>query len=123
LYEGRQIYFGPVDEAAQYFVDLGFVRPNRATTADFLSSLTSPAERIAKEGYEDRVPRAPDEFAAAWKRSDGFRRLSNEIDKFGSAHPISGKEGKRAAVESGYVPQFHEILGAHLADLTSMVTP
>jgi hypothetical protein len=37
----------------------------RQTTADFLTSLTSPAERIVKPGFENMVPRTPDEFAIA----------------------------------------------------------
>jgi ATP-binding cassette, subfamily G (WHITE), member 2, PDR len=41
LYDGRQIYFGKTTEARQYFVNLGFECPARATTADFLTSMTS----------------------------------------------------------------------------------
>ncbi|KAI9876370.1 MAG: hypothetical protein M1830_006664 [Pleopsidium flavum] len=44
LYEGRQIYFGRADSAKAYFIRLGFVCPGRATTGDFLTSLTNPAE-------------------------------------------------------------------------------
>jgi ATP-binding cassette subfamily G (WHITE) protein 2 (PDR) len=33
LYEGRQIFFGKITEARQYFVDLGFYCPERQTTA------------------------------------------------------------------------------------------
>lgn len=35
--EGRCMYYGPTDTAAGYFEDLGFVRPARWTTADFVS--------------------------------------------------------------------------------------
>ncbi|KAK4152728.1 ABC-2 type transporter-domain-containing protein [Chaetomidium leptoderma] len=82
LYEGRQIYFGPVDAAAEYFTRLGFVRPNRATTADFLTSLTHPAERIVREDFGQRAPRTPDEFAAAWEQSDERRALELDMDAF-----------------------------------------
>lgn len=90
LYEGRQIYFGPVDAAADFFIRLGFVRPNRATTADFLTSLTNPAERIVKEGFEHRVPKGPDEFAQAWNASREARRLTREIEAFNGQ---SGRNG------------------------------
>ena len=88
LYEGRQIYFGPTESAAEYFYDLGFARPRRATTPDFLTSLTNPAERIVREGFEDRVPRSPDEFAAAWKSSRQARATMEEVIRFESSYPI-----------------------------------
>ena len=62
LYEGRQIYFGHADDAKRFFVDMGFYCPPRQTTADFLTSLTSPAEREVRLGFEGRVPNTPDEF-------------------------------------------------------------
>ncbi|KAI1455296.1 ABC drug exporter AbcA [Annulohypoxylon moriforme] len=89
LYEGRQIYYGPIESAADYFTKLGFVRPSRATTADFLTSLTSPRERIIQAGYEKRVPRLPEEFANVWKHSEEARNLRAKIDEFDSAHPIN----------------------------------
>ncbi|KAK7730588.1 Multidrug resistance protein [Cytospora paraplurivora] len=87
LYEGRQIYFGPIDSAAQYFYDLGFERPLRATTPDFLTSLTNPEERITRAGFEDKVPRSPDEFANAWKQSAQARQLLSDIAAFNLSHP------------------------------------
>jgi len=88
LYEGRQIYFGPVGEAAEYFVRLGFVRPSRATTADFLTSLTHPAERIVRGGFEARAPRTPAEFAEAWRTSDEARALQETIADFDREHHL-----------------------------------
>lgn len=82
MYEGRQIYFGPVDSAAQYFHDLGFERPLRATTPDFLTSITNPGERIAREGFKDAVPKTPDEFAEVWKQSNLARQLQQDIQAF-----------------------------------------
>ncbi|KAF9887930.1 hypothetical protein FE257_009452 [Aspergillus nanangensis] len=90
LYEGRQIYFGPTTEAKKFFVDMGFECPDRQTTADFLTSLTSPAERIVRPGFEGRVPRTPDEFAAAWKKSEARAQLVREIDEFEQQYPIGG---------------------------------
>ncbi|OJJ07745.1 hypothetical protein ASPVEDRAFT_178581 [Aspergillus versicolor CBS 583.65] len=95
LYEGRQIYFGPAAEAKQYFVDMGFDCPNRQTTADFLTSITSPSERRVRTGFEGRVPRTPDEFAAAWKKSDQRAKLLEGIEEFGREHPIGGSSHDR----------------------------
>ncbi|KAL2847893.1 ABC-2 type transporter-domain-containing protein [Aspergillus pseudodeflectus] len=91
LYEGRQIYFGPTDEAKQFFVDMGFECPERQTTADFLTSLTSPAERIVRKGFEGRVPQTPDEFAAAWKNSAAHAKLVREIEEYNQEFPLGGE--------------------------------
>jgi hypothetical protein len=82
LYEGRQIYFGEKNAAKKYFIDMGFHCPERATTADFLTSITSPNERQAREGWESRVPRTPDEFAARWRDSEDRARLLTDIEAF-----------------------------------------
>lgn len=40
LDEGREVYFGPIKEARQYMVSLGYADLPRQTTADFLSGIT-----------------------------------------------------------------------------------
>ena len=99
LYEGRQIYFGRTSEAKEFFTNLGFECPERQTTADFLTSLTSPAERIVKSGYEKVVPRTPDDFAAAWKRSEAYKKLQLDIAVYDAQYPIGG-EAMQKFVES-----------------------
>ncbi|OWP01031.1 hypothetical protein B2J93_6505 [Marssonina coronariae] len=78
LYEGRQIYFGPADEAKQYFVAMGWECPPRQTTGDFLTSVTNPAERTARAGMEKQVPRTPDEFEQYWHASTQRQALQQE---------------------------------------------
>ena len=92
LYEGRQIYFGPTTAAKDYFVNLGFVCEERATTGDFLTSLTNPQERIVREGFKDRVPRTPDEFAEVWKKSEARQLLMAEIEAFDQEFPVGGQQ-------------------------------
>ena len=92
LYEGRQIYFGRASAAKAFFVNLGFHCAERATTGDFLTSLTSPAERIVREGFENRVPRTPDEFAEVWRRSEDRARLLREIEAFEQEFPVGGEQ-------------------------------
>ncbi|KAJ5224589.1 ABC multidrug transporter C [Penicillium citrinum] len=91
LYEGRQIYFGHTGDAKEFFTNMGFECPDRQTTADFLTSLTSPAERIIKKGYENRVPRTPDEFAQAWKSSEAYKNLIKEIEEYDQSYPLGGE--------------------------------
>ncbi|KAI9751254.1 MAG: pyruvate dehydrogenase E1, beta subunit [Chaenotheca gracillima] len=92
LYEGRQIYFGEKDRAKEFFVNAGFHCPERATTGDFLTSLTNPAERIVRAGFENRVPRTPDEFATLWRESEDRQRLLAEIDTFEREFPVGGEQ-------------------------------
>ena len=90
LYEGRQIYFGSAQDAKAFFVDMGFECPERQTTGDFLTSLTNPAERIVRKGWERRVPRTPDEFAARWKESQARQAVHTDIEQYTAEYPIGG---------------------------------
>lgn len=92
LYEGRQIYFGPTTAAKDYFVNLGFVCQERATTGDFLTSLTNPQERIVRDGFQGRVPRTPDDFAEVWKKSEARQLLMAEIEAFDQEFPVGGQQ-------------------------------
>ncbi|KAJ5630294.1 ABC multidrug transporter A-2 [Penicillium longicatenatum] len=92
LYEGRQIYFGKAQDARRFFIDMGFDCPDRQTTADFLTSLTSPSERKARPGFESQVPRTPDEFAARWKASPERKRLLQEIADKNAQNPVGGRQ-------------------------------
>ncbi|KAH8805062.1 ABC transporter CDR4 [Xylogone sp. PMI_703] len=92
LYEGRQIYFGSSKTAKAYFVNLGFECPDRQTVPDFLTSMTSPHERIMQPGFENRVPRTPDDFAAAFRNSAEYKALVEEIDEYERLHPIGGQD-------------------------------
>lgn len=102
LYQGRQIFFGRTDEAKEYFVNMGFQCPDRQTTADFLTSMTSPQERIVRDGFDSKVPRTPDEFAAAWQASPERAFLVKEIDEYNntylhhSEHLETFKQSRRA---------------------------
>ncbi|KGO62913.1 CDR ABC transporter [Penicillium expansum] len=90
LYEGRQIFFGPTTEARKYFEDIGYECPERQTTADFLTSITSPSERVVRRGFEGRAPITPDDFAAVWKRSAARAKLVAQIEEYENNYPIKG---------------------------------
>ncbi|KAI5955256.1 CDR3 [Candida jiufengensis] len=82
MYEGYQIFFGSSQRAAIYFQKMGFVCEERQTTPDFLTSITNPAERIVKPGFEKIVPRTPKEFYRYWRRSPERQALLEEIDEY-----------------------------------------
>ena len=91
LYEGRQIYFGPCDEAKQYFIDMGWECPKRQTTGDFLTSVTNPSERKVRQGFEKKVPRTPDDFERYWKDSSHYKALKQEMAGHEEEFPMGGR--------------------------------
>lgn len=81
---GRCLYFGPAEDAKKYFIDLGFECPDRWTTADFLTSVTDEHERSIRQGWEDRIPRSPEDFDQAYRRSDAYKKNLQDMDDFES---------------------------------------
>ncbi|KAJ6145454.1 hypothetical protein N7470_009349 [Penicillium chermesinum] len=88
LYEGREIFFGPCRQAKDYFTEMGWVCPPRQTTGDFLTSVTNPQERTAKEGMENQVPRTPEEFEQYWRNSHHYSLLQKEIKEYHEDYPF-----------------------------------
>ncbi|KAJ6100307.1 CDR ABC transporter [Penicillium canescens] len=84
LYEGRQIFFGQTSEARTYFEELGFECPERQTTPDFLTSMTSQKERLVRPGFEDTAPRTATEFEERWKKSHQHQQLMLRIEAYES---------------------------------------
>ncbi|KAG9126678.1 hypothetical protein FRC07_002437 [Ceratobasidium sp. 392] len=97
IYGGRQIYYGPADDARQYFIDMGWQPANRQTTADFLVSVTDPLARTPREGWEGRVPRTAEEFAARWAESPEGRANQAHTEAY-----IQAPEDRLAEKEKEY---------------------
>ena len=77
--------------AKAFFLEMGFECASRQTTPDFLTSLTNPSERRVRPGFEGQTPSSPDEFAAAWQKSEGRARLLQDIEAFDRQYPIGGE--------------------------------
>ncbi|OCL11732.1 hypothetical protein AOQ84DRAFT_386625 [Glonium stellatum] len=114
--EGRCCYFGPTDHAAQYFKDLGFVQPDRWTTADFLTSVTDEHERHIKEGWEDRIPRSPSQFGEAFFKSERYQQNLAEIQEFEEETERLAEERhaaqSKATGKKNYTLPFHKQVAA-----------
>lgn len=82
IYGGRCAYFGPVEDAKEYFQRLGFACPPRWTTADFLTSTTDVHARHVRKGWENRVPRTPEEFESAYRKSAIAKGVLREMREF-----------------------------------------
>lgn len=94
---------------------MGFESAPRQTTADFLTSLTSPTERIVKPGFENKTPSTAAGFEAAWKQSPEYAILLRDIGLYEEAYPVGGSSlgefslSRRAQQASHqYVYHYHD---------------
>lgn len=99
IYQGKQVFFGPMNEAVDYFIEMGYEPQPRQTSADFLVSVTDPAGRFPREGYEKKVPKTAEEFAEYFQRSEHFKRLQTEISAYKKERE-SDKEHQSRFLES-----------------------
>ncbi|ORX88633.1 hypothetical protein K493DRAFT_384766 [Basidiobolus meristosporus CBS 931.73] len=84
LDQGRCVYFGPAQEAREYFIKLGFENSPRQTTSDFLTSVTDPHERKILAGMESIAPQTPIELERAYKNSSLYQRMLLERAEYES---------------------------------------
>ncbi|PWY63145.1 hypothetical protein BO83DRAFT_441681 [Aspergillus eucalypticola CBS 122712] len=82
LYDGRTIFCGKTDRAKEYFIRLGFECRDRQTTPNFLTSVTSPADRLIRKDAAGIVPTDPDQLAAAFRESHEYLKLQKEIEAY-----------------------------------------
>ncbi|CAM9010933.1 unnamed protein product [Wickerhamomyces anomalus] len=82
LYDGRQVYFGPADQAKDYFERMGFQCPPRQATAEFLTAITDPLGRYPKPGFEKKVPETADDFERYWHNSPEYEKMINQINDY-----------------------------------------
>lgn len=81
--QGRQVYFGPANEARSYFEGLGFREKPRQTTPDYLTGCTDPFEREFRDGRdESNVPSTPDALARAFEESRFNKELAEEMTAY-----------------------------------------
>ncbi|KAI9166308.1 ABC transporter patM [Paramyrothecium foliicola] len=92
---GRQIFYGNASDAKHYFEGLGFVCPDRTTITDFLNSMTAgPELRRVREGWEVRVPKTAIEFEDAFRRSEHYKTLLDDVAAQRNVQPVVGAPRK-----------------------------
>ena len=84
LYEGHVVYSGAAGNTAkEYFTDhLGFFCPQRQTTPDFLTAVTSPDEQWIDETLATPPPLTPEGMSEAFRRSPAYQSLQAEIRQY-----------------------------------------
>ncbi|KAF8121914.1 pleiotropic drug resistance ABC transporter [Mycena galopus ATCC 62051] len=87
LSEGRMVYFGPADQARDYFMSLGYMpQAERQTTPDFIVSVTDPVGRVVRPGLtpiEDQArPRTSVEMAERFLESPIMATNLEDINNY-----------------------------------------
>ncbi|KAH9995929.1 ABC-2 type transporter-domain-containing protein [Russula compacta] len=103
IYEGRMAYFGRADQARQYFIDMGYEPADRQTTADFVVAVTDVTARTVREDFKGRVPRTPEEFAAAFLASGAA--IENRADMDAYRNEFVGKPERALAYRQSAVAE------------------
>lgn len=80
LDEGKQIFYGPCEDAVPFMTELGFYCDPAANKADFLTGVTVPTERAILPGYENKFPRTASEIRAAYEQSPIRKKMVAELD-------------------------------------------
>lgn len=100
LYDGYQVFLGSTQEGKKYFQDMGYYCPPRQTDADFLTAVTSPAERIIRDDYKEskkHVPQTAEEMFDYWKNSSNYKKLLEEVNSEFSKNKEPDRENIREA--------------------------
>lgn len=82
LDEGKQIYYGPRQDAVPFMETLGFVCTHGSNKADFLTGVTVPTERRIASGYENIFPHTTEDIAAAYNRSQYKTYMFEEAQSY-----------------------------------------
>jgi hypothetical protein len=61
---------------------MGWQRHARQTSGDSLTEITNSAQRIAKEGHKNLVPRTSEEFEGYWHGSPEYASILEEIEQY-----------------------------------------
>ena len=110
--QGQCLYFGPTETAKQYFEDLGFLCPDRWTTADFLTSVSDEHERSIKSGWENRIPRSAAQFAKTFRDSSIYQKNLEDIRDWEKQTETQRRERlanqSKATQKKNYTIPFHQ---------------
>jgi ABC-type multidrug transport system ATPase subunit len=69
LDSGKQLYYGPRQDAVPFMEELGFVCVDGSNKGDFLTGVTVLTERKIAPGYENKFPRTNEDIAAAYNQT------------------------------------------------------
>ncbi|THH06687.1 hypothetical protein EW146_g9533 [Bondarzewia mesenterica] len=80
---GRQVYFGPPNEARAWFEDLGYKSLPRQSTPDYLTGCTDPNERQFAPGRSEAdVPSTPEALEVAYLSSSAAKDIAISLQDY-----------------------------------------
>jgi len=80
---GRQVFFGPAQQARAYFEGIGFAPKPRQTTPDYLTGCTDEFEReYAKGRGPENAPSTPGGLVEAFNKSEFAASVRQEMDDY-----------------------------------------
>jgi ABC-type multidrug transport system ATPase subunit/ABC-type multidrug transport system permease subunit len=80
---GKQVYFGPSNQARTYFEGLGFLARPRQTTPDYVTGCTDEYEREYAEGRsESDAPHSPETLEHAYRTSNIYQAVEKEMSEY-----------------------------------------
>lgn len=100
LDSGYQLFYGSSTKAKKYFENMGYVCPFRQTTPDFLTSVTSPSERVLNEDFLKqgrKIPQTPEEMADYWRNSPEYQTLLKQIEEYDLSCTAETRDAIKAA--------------------------
>ncbi|KAK0641047.1 ABC-2 type transporter-domain-containing protein [Cercophora newfieldiana] len=77
---GKEVFYGPLNEARPFMEGLGFVCREGSNVADYLTGALVPTERLIRPSYEKRFPRNADALRSEYEASDISKRMASEYD-------------------------------------------
>ncbi|KAH6690475.1 brefeldin A resistance protein [Plectosphaerella plurivora] len=116
---GKQVFFGPTQEARAYFEGIGFAPRPRQTTPDYLTGCTDEFEREYATGYSpENAPHDSTSLAEAFKNSvfqlgvdESLKRYTDNLAEETQRHDdfrVAVTEAKRGSSKrSVYAVGFH----------------
>lgn len=80
---GRCLYYGPTQEAADYFKSLGFTRPSTRSIPELITTVSDPnfQEGLITPGCESTAPRTVGDFVDAFSRSSHNKDVQDSLDE------------------------------------------
>ncbi|KAK4223152.1 ABC-2 type transporter-domain-containing protein [Podospora fimiseda] len=75
---GKEVFYGPMNEARPFMERLGFVCRDGSNVADYLTGVTVPTERLIASGYEKSFPRNAESLRQEYERSPIYTKMVAE---------------------------------------------
>lgn len=80
LDEGKETFYGPLDEARPFMEELGFICEPGANVADYLTGVTIPTERKVKPEKRQKFPRTAGAIREAYEATPIYPKMTAEYD-------------------------------------------